>query len=105
MKLELNVEQKREFIKEKIQNSGNKFLSVEFVKKDGTKRNMNIQHGALFNNLVGDEASDSAKKAVETRKKNHPELLAVWDVQKSAIRSINLDTVYKMTVAGDVYEF
>ena len=55
--------------------------------------------------LKGDEASESAKKAVQTRKANNPNLFAVYDVQKHEIRSINLDTVYKLISKGNVWEF
>lgn len=100
----LKKDEKYEFIKKKLEEAGSKFITISFVKKDGSDRQMNIQYKAMMSRLKGDEASDSAKQAVKTRKENNPNLVAVYDVQKHAIRQINMDTVYKLTFAGEVYE-
>jgi len=99
------TEDKRAFVKGLLESANANFITIEFTKKDGTNRSMNIQQAALQNHIKGDEASDSAKKAVETRKKNHPELLAVYDVQKHEIRSVNLDTVSIVRSQGKTYNF
>ena len=105
MKMVMEVEKKREFIKNVINEANSHFCTVHFVKKNGEDRVMNIQYAAMKPRLKGDEASESAKKAVQTRKANNPNLFAVYDVQKHEIRSINLDTVYKLISKGNVWEF
>lgn len=102
---ENTAEQKRVFIQSLLERAGSRFITIEFTKKDGENRVMNIQQAALKFAVKGDEASESAKKAVETRKKNHPELMAVFDVQKHEIRSINLDTTHTVRFEGIEYNF
>lgn len=102
---EMKVAEKREFIKKLVEDAGSKFITLEFVKADGTNRSMNIQNAALKNHIKGNEASDSAKKAVATRKANNPHLLPVYDVQKHEIRSVNLDTVHTIRAEENEYTF
>lgn len=102
---ENTVDQKRKFILNLLEEANSKFITVEFTKKDGSNRVMNIQQAALKYHVKGDEASESAKKAVETRKKNHPELMAVWDVQKQEVRSINLDETHTVRYNHVEYVF
>jgi hypothetical protein len=98
------IEARRENILSIIKSAGATFLAVEFFKKDGTARTMQVQLPAIQKHLVGDAASDSAKQGVDTRKANHPELLPVFDVAKGAIRSINLDTLFAVTVRGTRFD-
>jgi hypothetical protein len=100
----VQIEARRENINRLIESAGSTFLTVTFVKKDQTVRDMNVQLFAGRDELAGDAASDSAKQAVETRKANHPNLRAVYDIAKSAWRSINLDTVLRIKVRGTVYD-
>ena len=105
MKLVLETQQKRDFIKNIINQANNHFVSVSFTKKDGTDRTMQVQYAAMFSRLKGDEAVDWAKKAAEKAKENHPEHMPVYCVDSKGIRKINLDTVYKIVSNGQVYEF
>ena len=91
------IEKKRMIIKGMIEEANSQFITVDFIKLDGSERSMNIQNAALKNHLVEEYKSESTRQAVETRKANNPHLMSVYDVQKHAIRSINLDTVYKIT--------
>lgn len=99
----LSIESRRENIRRLIEGAGGRFASVKFVKKDGEVRVMQVQPAAGKFHVVGDAASESAKQAVETRKQNHPNLMAIWDVAKQAFRSINLDTVQEVRVDGTTY--
>lgn len=96
---------KRDYEKMKalIASAGGQFAGVVFTKKDGTLRTMNVQPAKLKFEVKGDAASDSAKQAVATRAARHPNLYNVWDVSKKAPRSINLDTVERITVRGETY--
>lgn len=75
-----NPESLREFLRRQ---SG-RFVTVEFVKKDGTLRRMNLQPATIAKRLVPDsEISDSAKRGAETRRILHPNLIPVWDVKNA----------------------
>jgi hypothetical protein len=101
---EAAIQARRDRIKALINSAGGRFAAVDFVKKDGTLRTLQVQPAALKFHLVGDAASDAAKRATETRKANNPNLLPVWDVANQAVRSINLDTVLGVTVDNQRYE-
>lgn len=87
-----------------VKSAGSRFMSITFIKKDGSERLMQIQPMALAKHVKGDKASESAQRAVETRKTNNPNLLNVWDVKKKAARSVNMDTVKRIAIAGNVWE-
>lgn len=86
-----------------VERAGGKFISIEFIKKDGTYRKMNIQPAAGKFHVKGETASEQAQRAAQTRKENNPNLLNVWDVQKHAFRSVNMDTVRAVTADGKRY--
>jgi hypothetical protein len=87
-------------IRQIMQSQGSKITSVEFVKKDGSYRKMLVQSAATKTHCVGDAASDSAKQAVETRAANYPNLLNVFDMDRKAIRSIDMDTIFSIRGGG-----
>lgn len=101
----MNKETKRAEIRKIIDDAGSQFVTVAFVKKDKTERRMNIQPLAIRSHIVGEAASESAQRAVATRKENHPELYPCWDVKAEGIRSINLDTVFEVKKGKKVYTF
>lgn len=101
----MTIAAKRKTLKRLLEEANSSFITFEFYKLDGSERSMNVQPAALQNHLVEEYKNASTKLAVETRKKNNPNLLNVWDVQKHEIRSINMDTVYRVTSFGTVYEF
>ena len=98
------IEARRANINRLLDSAGSTFIGVEFVKRDGSLRTMQVQLAAGRDLLVGDAASDSAKQAVATRKENNPNLRNVFDVAKKAWRSINLDTVFGLTVKGTRFD-
>ena len=81
------------------------FAAVTFIKKDGSERTMQVQPATLKFHVKGDAASEAAQKAVETRALRHPHLLAVWDAEAKAARSVNLATITRIAVNGTVHEF
>ena len=97
--------EKRKKIREIIEAANTQFVSVSFIKKDGTERTMNVHPTAIRPHILGEAASESAQKAVATRKANHPELYNCWDIQANSARSINLDTTYLVKSKGVNYEF
>lgn len=82
-----------------------RFVSVTFIKKDGSERVMRVQPATLKYHLKGDSASESARKAVQTRAERHPHLMPVWDADKAAARSVNLSTISRIAVDGSVHEY
>ena len=80
-----------------------RFISVTFIKKDGSERTLSIQPHAVKTHLA-ENPSESAKKATETRKANNPHLFPVYDVQAKCIKSINLDTITRIKMEGMIYE-
>jgi len=88
-----------------IASAKGRFCSVTFRKKDGSSRVMRIQPATLRHHVKGLEASESARKAAETRAQRHPHLLPVWDAENAAPRSVNLKTVSRIAVNGAVHHF
>ena len=66
---------------------------------------MRIQPASLKLHVKGDAATDAGRKGAETRAARHPHLMPVWDAEKKAIRSINLSTVTRIAVGGQVHTF
>ncbi|MEM9150509.1 MAG: hypothetical protein AAGB19_08655 [Cyanobacteria bacterium P01_F01_bin.3] len=95
----------REAKRNLIERAGGQCVSVAFVKKDGSRRVMRVNQAALKSHVKGDSASEAGRKAAETRKARHPNLMPVYDVEKAAIRSINLSTVQTITTGGQTHSF
>lgn len=100
----MSLEARRTQINSLIQSAGATFFAVEFFKKDGSLRTMQIQLPAAKNHIVGDAASDSSKQAVATRKANNENLINVWDVASQGFRSVNLDSLIAVTVRGTRFD-
>lgn len=88
-----------------IQASGGKFCAVTFTKADGTERTMKVQPATLKNHIKGEDAAPSAQQAVATRKACHPHLLPVWDATAKAPRSVNLATISRIAVGGQIHTY
>jgi hypothetical protein len=79
-------------IKEEI---GGKFFSVSFIKKDGTLREMTCRLG-VTKHLKGGELKHNPSDF------GH---LVVFDLQKQAYRTINLNTLKKIKLDKKEYNF
>ena len=88
-----------------IETAGSRFISVEFIKKDGAERKMLVNPARLGATLRRDasDKSESHQRGAETRKALNPHLLNVWDEYAQAPRSINLDTLTKIKIDGVSY--
>ncbi len=91
-----DIEEKRNLIR----SAQGRFAAVTFIKKDGSTRVMRVQPAKLKHHVKGCAAAPSARQAVETRKARHPHIMAVWDADKAAPRSINLATVTEIRLDG-----
>ena len=74
---------------------GNKIFSVEFVKKDGTLREMVCRFG-VTKHLKGGEMNHDPQEL------GH---LVVFDMQKEAYRTINTNTLRRIKFEGKEYIF
>lgn len=88
-----------------IASAKGQFCTVTFIKKDGSERQVRVQPAKLKFLTKGDLASESAQRAAETRAQRHPNLLPVWDTDKAAPHLVNLATVSRIAVAGQVHIF
>jgi hypothetical protein len=88
-----------------IASAGGRFCAVTFTKKDGSLRKMQVQPAALRLRVKGETAGEAARQAALTRQERHPHLLPVWDIRARAPRSINLRTVSRIAVDGEVHRF
>lgn len=96
-------DQYRKTLRDILEGRGSKFTTVQFIKQDGSLRTMLIQHAATKFRVKGNAASESAQRGVATRAANHPELFNTYDVDRDAIRSINLDTVLTIRCGRTLY--
>ena len=71
--------------------SNGRFVSVTFIKKDGTERSMLCRLGVTKYLKGGTSKLDADK------------YLTVFDVQKEAYRAINKDTILSVKLAGTIY--
>lgn len=76
---------------ELVQASNGKFVSVRFVKKDGSIRTMVCRLGVTKHLKGGSSTLDPAK------------YLTVFDVQKEEYRAINRATIVSVTFGGVSY--
>lgn len=71
-----------------IAQSNGKFVTVRFVKKDGTVRTMTCRTGVRKHLKGGQSTLDPSR------------YLTVFDVQKGEYRAINRDTILSVTLEG-----
>lgn len=71
-----------------IEQSNGRFITVRFIKKDGTIRTMTCRLG-VTKHLKGGQSTLDADKYI-----------TVYDVQKEGYRAINRDTILSVTLDG-----
>lgn len=84
----------------KLDSLGNRFAKIEFVKKDGSIRELIVQRAAEKYRITG-----SRPDATETRRRNHPELVNVYSVDAKGFRSVDVRTVLSITADGFKIEY
>lgn len=92
MKANNSIVQKQ--ISDLLRSQNGRFVSVTFYKKDGTKRLLNGRLNVQKHLRGG--SSTTAHVA---------NLVTIWDRQKLAYRSVNLETVELVRAGGNEYEF
>lgn len=72
--------------------AGNKFISVSFIKKDGTPRTINGRlHVKRY--LKGGDNPNTRKE----------EFLIIYSLRDKGYRTVNLDTVFRIAASGKEY--
>lgn len=82
----------QETLARKIKSAGNRFFTVEFLKKDGTIRRMNCRTG-VKKHLTGNG----------TPRPQKPGLVTVYDVQAKGYRSFYIGKLISLTIGGKTY--
>lgn len=90
----MNTQQKKEFIRQLLDNSHGKFFSVKFIKADGSERLLTGRLG-VKNNLVGGENTV----------KHIDKYLTVYDTKIKQYRNVNLETVKEIHLQKKYYSF
>ena len=77
-------------LEEVIEKSNGKFLTVTFVKKDGSIRTLNGRLG-VTKGLVGGRSSI-----------DHTKYINIYDVQAGGYRNVNKSTILEVKIGGEV---
>lgn len=89
--------------------NNSKFVTVQFVKKNGTLSQTTFNPAAIKKQTKGTDASESAQRAAATRKANHPDLINVVCATRSKARgkpamvSFSSHNVTKIITGGKEY--
>jgi len=78
-----------------------KIFSATFIKADGTKRNIVARLG-VFSHL-NPSSSGLSEKAIKADEINNH--VRVFDMHKRAYRKINCNTLKKVKISGETYNF
>ena len=84
----------------------NRIAKVTFRKKDGSLREMQLHRSRALEDTVADAPSASVEKRKWTLSQNG--MMAVEELTKDGVhqfRTINLNTVERLAVGGQVYDF
>jgi hypothetical protein len=82
----------QENLHKRIKSAGNKFFTVEFIKKDGSLRRMNCRMG------VKKYLKGTGKPRPET-----PGLVIVYDIQAKDYRSFRINKLVSLTIDEQTY--
>lgn len=91
-------------IKALLATAGARFITIKFKKVNGDDRSLTYNAKAAAKRVKGESASPSAQQAAATRSANNPNLINVWDHANQGFRSINMDTIYQITVDGTQFD-
>lgn len=88
-------------IRKAIEETAGQIFSIQFVKKDGSIRDM-ICRLNVHKDIKGSRP-EANEKRVQTLFKNG--MVTVWDMTKNAYRVINLTTIRTLKLNGTLYNF
>ena len=104
----MTVEEKVQIIKNLIRENGNKFLTVDFRKKDGSLRHMMVNRSKVLEASVKGTAPNATEARRDTLKKRN--MICVEELVKPGCaehqwRTINCETVEKICCNGKEHVF
>jgi uncharacterized protein (DUF736 family) len=77
-------------------------VEIKFKKIDGSDRTMIC---SLKKSLLPESETDSTANPSKRVKKENPNAIAVWDLEKDAFRSFRVDSVIDYQIISEGYEF
>lgn len=90
------------YVRTTIRDAGAKLVSVEAVSKGGEVKRFVFSDAARPTHIASIVTASGAQ-AAETRKRNNPDLVNVWDIHKRSWRSFNVNAVLSIKAAGQVH--
>lgn len=104
----MTIEEKVEIVKNLVRNHSNQFITVDFVKKDGTIRHMMCHRSKVLESQVKGTALEATEARNETLKKRN--MICVEEMVKPGCaeyqwRTINCETVKKIVANGEEHIF
>ena len=104
----MTIEEKVEIVKQLIRENGNKFITVDFRKKDGSLRHMMVNRSKVLEASVKGTAAEATAARKDTLKKRN--MICVEELVKPGCaehqwRTINCETVEKICCNGEEHVF
>lgn len=104
----MTTEEKVEIVKNLIRQNGNRFITIDFRKKDGTLRHMMVNRSKVLESQVKGTYANVTEARKETLKKRN--MICVEELIKPGCaehqwRTVNCETVEKICCNGEEHVF
>lgn len=104
----MTIDEKVEMVKNIVRANGNKFITIDFRKKDGTLRHLMVNRSKVLEASVKGTAPEATAARKETLKKRN--MICVEELIKPGTdahqwRTVNCETVEKICCNGETYVF
>ena len=104
----MTTAEKVEIVKSLIRNHGNQFLTVDFVKKDGTTRHIMCHRSKVLESQVKGTNAEATEARKATLKQRN--MICVEEIVKPGCaeyqwRTVNCETVKKIVANGEEHIF
>lgn len=104
----MTTDEKAEIARNIIHSNGNRFITIDFIKKDGSLRHMMVNRSKMLEaSIKGTNAAATEARRATLKKQN---MVCVEELVKPGStshqwRTVNLETVKKIAVGNRVYLF
>ena len=104
----MTIDEKVSIVKKLVRENGNKFITIDFVKKDGSLRHMQCHRSKVLEESVKGTQADVTEARRETLKKRN--MICVEELVKPGTseyqwRTVNCETVKKIAAGKQEYIF
>ena len=104
----MTIDEKVSIVKKLVRENGNKFITIDFVKKDGSLRHMQCHRSKVLEESVKGTQADVTEARRETLKKRN--MICVEELVKPGTseyqwRTVNCETVKKIASGKQQYIF